>query len=102
MRILYQDRTTDGQGPPTQYFLRVMTAVTSFTVVPGSPCSDSTCETPSLPEIFGGTIGHFPRVYLYIEVGFIVNVLDLVDPWLQFPVPEDGRGITSRTQGHGW
>jgi len=31
-----------------------------------------------------------------------MNVLDLVDPWLEFPVPEDRRGVAGRGQGHVW
>ena len=43
----------------------------------------------------------FPRVYLDIEVCFSVNVVDLVDPWLQISIFEDGRGIIGRFQCHG-
>ena len=60
-----------------------------------------TYAAPSLPEVFGRTAPHFPRVQFDIEVGFAVNVLDLVDPWFWFSVLEDGRGATGRGQGHG-
>ena len=36
-----------------------------------------------------------------IEVGLEIKVLDLVDPWLEFPIVEDGRGVARRGQGHG-
>ena len=36
-----------------------------------------------------------------IKIGLMINVLDLVDPWLEFSVFEDG-GIISRAHGHGW
>ena len=35
-----------------------------------------------------------------IKIGLVINVLDLVDPWLEFPVFEDG-GVISRVHGHG-
>ena len=60
-----------------------------------------TYEPPSLPEIFGGTATHVHRVYLDVEVGLSVNVLDRVDSRLQLPVFEEGRGITGRVQDHG-
>ena len=50
----------------------------------------STYGPPSFPEISGGTTVHLPRSHLDIDEGVIVNVLDLVDPWLQLPVFEDG------------
>ena len=37
-----------------------------------------------------------------VKVGLVINVLDLVDPWLEFPVLEDGRRVAGRAQGHGW
>ena len=37
-----------------------------------------------------------------IEVGLGKKVPDLVDPWLQFPVFEDRRGVAGRAQEHGW
>jgi hypothetical protein len=47
LQILYADRTTITQASSTRYLLRVVTVVvvtvTSFTVVPNSSCSDSTC-----------------------------------------------------------
>ena len=49
-----------------------------------------TYEPPSFPKILGRTTTHFPGAVLDIGVGVIVKVLDLVDPWLQFPVFEDG------------
>jgi len=59
-------------------------------------------EASSFFEIFGGTTAHFPRVYLNVEVCLGVNVLDLVDPWLQLSVFEDRGGVTGSVQGHGW
>jgi len=35
-----------------------------------------------------------------IEIGLSMNVLDLVDPWLEFSFFEDGRGVAGRGQGH--
>jgi len=52
-------------------------------------------ETPSLSEIFGGTTAHLPRVYFDVEIGLGLDVLDLVDPWLQFSIIEDG-GVVGR------
>jgi len=37
-------------------------------------------------------------VYLDIEEGLSLDVLDLVDPWLQFSILEDGREVA----GHSW
>jgi len=50
-------------------------------------------DSPSFPEIFVGTTADTPRVYLDVEECLSVNILDLVDPWLQFFTFEDGRGI---------
>ena len=36
-----------------------------------------------------------------VEVGLGINILDLVDPWFEFLVPEDRRGVAGRAQGHG-
>ena len=41
------------------------------------------------------------RVHLDIKVGLRVDVLDLVDPWFQFSILEDRKGIAGRVQGHG-
>ena len=56
----------------------------------------ATYEAPSLSEIFGGTTAHFPCMYLDIEVGLSVNVLNLVDPGLQPSALKDGRRVTGR------
>ena len=37
-----------------------------------------------------------------IEVGLGMEVLDLVNFWLQSPAFEDGSGVAGRVQGHGW
>lgn len=57
-------------------------------------------KASSFFEIFGGTTTHFPCVYLNVEVGLGVNILDLVDSWLQLPAFEDRRGVTGRVEGH--
>ena len=31
----------------------------------------------------------------------MTDVLDLVDPWLEFPVLEDGRGVAGQVHGRG-
>jgi len=49
-----------------------------------------TYKAPSLPKILGRTATHFPRVLVDIEVGLRAKILDLVDPWLEFSVFEDG------------
>ena len=49
-----------------------------------------TYEPPSLSEISCRTTTHAPRVYLDIKESLSVNVLDLVGPWLQFSIYEDG------------
>ena len=54
----------------------------------------STYEPHSLSKVSEGTKAQLLRVYFDIEIGLSVNVLDLVDPWLQFSVFEDGKGIT--------
>lgn len=56
----------------------------------------ATYKPPPLSKLFDGTTTHFPREYLDVKVGFIMDVLDLVDPWFQFSVFEDG-GVTGRT-----
>ena len=35
-----------------------------------------------------------------VDVGVIVKVLDLVDPWLQFTVFENRQGVVGRSEGH--
>ena len=52
-----------------------------------------TYEPPSLAEITGGTTTQFPRVELDIDVILGVKALDLVDPWLQFPIFKYGREV---------
>ena len=42
-----------------------------------------------------------PRMHLDIDVCLGVNVLDLVDPWLEFSVFEDRKEVAGRVQGHG-
>lgn len=49
-----------------------------------------------------GATTHDPRVYVDIEIGLSVNVLNLVDPRLQFSVLEDGAGVAGRVQFHRW
>jgi hypothetical protein len=66
-----------------------------------------TYKPPSLTEIPLGTTARFPRANLDVKVGIRVNVLDLVDPWLQLSVFEDchGHGRTtseSRRQYNTW
>ena len=61
-----------------------------------------TYEAPSLSEIFGGTTAYFPLEYLDVGVGLSVDALNLIDPWFQLAVFEDGRRVTGRFQGHGW
>ena len=48
----------------------------------------------SLSEVFGRTTARFSRVHLEVEVGPSLDVLGLADPWFQFSVLEDGRGVT--------
>jgi len=82
-------------GPKLFYFpLRMVRCVCNRRRAPAY-------EAPPFFEIFCGTTAHFPRVYLNVEVRLGVDVLDLVDPWFQFPVVEDRRGVTGRVQGHG-
>ena len=58
-------------------------------------------ESLSLSKILGRTKVHFPRrVFMDIEIGVVVKVLDLVGPWFQFSVLEDGwRHGQSRYDG---
>ena len=56
----------------------------------------------SLLEITGRTTTHLLRVSVDIEVCFRIQVLYLVNSWLQFSVLEDGTGASCRGQGHGW
>ena len=44
---------------------------------------------------------NFPRVFLNIKEGLVVKTLDLIDPWLQFSIVEDGYGVVGRCDGHG-
>jgi len=50
----------------------------------------ATYEPPSLLKSPGRTTTNLSRVFMDIEVGLRVQVLDLVDPRLQFSVLEDG------------
>ena len=59
-------------------------------------------ESISLLKVLGRASAHDSRVHFDIGVGLGVNILDLVNPWLQFSVLEDGRGVVGRIQGHGW
>ena len=61
----------------------------------------ATYKPSPLFKVFGGATTHFPRMYRNVEVGLTLDVLDLVDPWLQFSVLEDGRGVAGRVQSHG-
>ena len=60
----------------------------------------STYEPPSLSKIFSGTTTHFSRVYVDIEEGISVDILDLVCPWLQFSAFENGRTVIGRVESH--
>jgi hypothetical protein len=53
---------------------------------------ERTYKPSSLSESRGRSTTHIPRGYFDIEEGLSVDVLDLVDPWLQFSVFEDGGG----------
>ena len=53
-----------------------------------------TYESSSLLEILGRAAAYGPRMYLNINPGLGENVLDLVNPRLQFSILEDGRGVT--------
>ena len=44
-------------------------------------------------ENCGGSATQFLGVFPYINVCLAYNVLDLVDPWLEFSIFEYGRGI---------
>ena len=59
-----------------------------------------TYNSPSLSETPDGTTTQVPRVYLNIEEGLGVDILNLVDPRPQLPIFEDGRGGVGRNQGH--
>jgi hypothetical protein len=50
-------------------------------------------EPPSFLEISGGTTAQLHRVMVDVEVGVRKKVLDLVDPWLQSSIFEDGRAL---------
>jgi len=54
----------------------------------------------SVREVFGGTTAQFLRVSVNVGVGLGMNILDLADPWFEFHVPEDRRGVAGRAQGH--
>ena len=62
----------------------------------------SAYKPPSFLKVFGWATARFPRDVLYIDVIPGLNILDFVYPWLQFSVFEDGRGVVSRVEGHGW
>jgi len=47
-----------------------------------------TYNPPSFPKVL--TTAHFLRVFVDINIGLSVKVLDPVGPWLQFSVFEDG------------
>jgi len=49
-----------------------------------------TYEPLVLSEPVGGTATQFPSVYFAIDEGLSDNILDLVYPWLQFSIFEDG------------
>ena len=48
-----------------------------------------THKAPSMTDVPLGTTAHFPRVDFDIKVSVGIDVLDLVDPWLQFSIFED-------------
>ena len=50
----------------------------------------------SVLEVFGGTTAQFLRMSVDVEVGLGMNILDLLDAWLEFPVLEDRRGVAGR------
>jgi hypothetical protein len=52
-----------------------------------------THETISLLKVLARTRTHVSRVRLNIDVGLCEDVLDLVNPWLQFSVFKDGGGV---------
>ena len=57
-------------------------------------------KPPPFSEVLGGTTTHFLRSYPDAEAGFILDALDIVDPWLQFSVLENGSGVARRVQDH--
>ena len=59
-----------------------------------------THQPVSLLNVLGRTTTHLPRVFLDIEVGPRVKILDLVDSWLQSSVFEDGRGAGMQVRSH--
>ena len=61
-----------------------------------------TYKSPSFSKVSGWTATHLPRVHLDIEVIISLNVLDLVDPWLEpSTLVEDGRRSTGGVWDHG-
>lgn len=54
-----------------------------------------TYEPISLLKVSGRAAAYGPRVVLGINPGLGVNVLDLVNPRLQFSILEDRRGVAS-------
>jgi hypothetical protein len=50
-----------------------------------------TYDPPSILNLLGRTTTDSLWLFVDIKEGLSVNILDLVDPWLQFPVFEDGR-----------
>ena len=61
-----------------------------------------TYEPVSLLKVSGRAAAYGPRVLLDIDPGFSENVLDLINPCLQFSILEDGRGVAGWSLGHGW
>ena len=59
-------------------------------------------KPPLSYKVFGRTTTHFPRGYLDAKVGLTLDVLDLVDPWLQFSVFENRGTVTGRVESYGW
>ena len=59
-----------------------------------------THEPPSNPKIFTRTTTQFHGMEADIEVGFGINVLDLVDPRFQSSLFEEGGKTTGG--GHDW
>ena len=54
-----------------------------------------------LPENCGGSATQFLGTFPYIHECLTYNVLDLVDPWLEFTVFEYGHEVVCRCQGRG-
>ena len=49
-----------------------------------------THESSSLPKVLDTTTIDFPRFILDVNERIVVKALDLIDPWLQISLFEDG------------